>query len=439
MIDGVATFIKKRKLVERSDKVLVAVSGGVDSMVLIHVLRALDYDVSVAHMNFQLRGDASDKDESFVRDWCISRNVGFISKEVDTYSEKKAGGLSTQMAARKLRYDWFDELCQNSGFNKIATAHHLNDSLETMILNLVKGTSVKGLAGIPTINDKVIRPLLNISKEEILKYARDERIVWREDLTNADSKYQRNMVRNEVVRLLERINPSLIETFKSTRERMIGADEIVENMVAQLREEHLSESEDELRLSWFKGSSGHLLLLSELLRSYGVSYSLACEIGQEHSSGKIFLTLTHKIVYDRHRLLFQKIDHRSNEPLEISKPNRSYTWGDWKITINSVNSDNIEFRNEKTGYFDEGRIHFPVKVRSQKEGDSFVPLGMNGKKKVSDFMIDAKIPLTQKDDIPIFESKADIFWVGGHRMDDRFKVQKTSKRVIKIEVEKCGG
>lgn len=436
MIDRVATFIKKRKLIQRSDKVLVAVSGGVDSMVLLHVLKELDYDISVAHMNFQLRGDASDQDETFVRDRCAHLKVSFASKKVDIESEKRENGLSTQMAARKLRYDWFDELCHENGFTKIATAHHLNDSFETMLLNLVKGTGIKGLSGIPATNDKVVRPLLDNAKEDLTKYAKDEGIIWREDSSNADSKYQRNLIRNEVIPFLEKINPSLIETFKSTSDRVIGANAVVENVVDQLRKEHWNESEGELSLTWFDGSEGHVLLLSELLRPYKVSYTLACEIGEEHSSGKIFLTSTHKVVYDRERLLFRQTESESIKPIEILEAKGTHKWGDWKIIMGLVDRDDIQFGSEREGYFDEGQISFPLKVRSWKEGDLFIPLGMKGKKKISDFLIDQKIPLISKEGIPILESKGEIIWIGGFRLDDRFKVQNNSIRAVKIEIEK---
>ena len=435
MIDRVATFIGERQLIQRSDKVLVAVSGGVDSMVLVHILRELNYDVSVAHMNFQLRGDASNQDEIFVRNWCRRRNVSFISKKVDTHSEMRSSQLSTQMAARKLRYNWFEELCRNCGFKKIATAHHLNDSFETVLLNLVKGTSIRGLIGISRVNDKIVRPLIDISKVSLVKFATDEGITWLEDATNADSKYQRNLIRNEVIPLLERLNPSLIETFKSTNERIIGANEVVENAVAQLRDEHWNESEGALGLSWFNGSFGHLLFLSELLRPYKVNYSLACQIGKDHSSGKIFLTPTYKIIYDRQRLIFKKIKHTSIEPIEIPRSTGIYEWGYWKIIVDFVDRGNVLFGNEKVGYLDEDTISFPVKVGSWKKGDSFYPLGMKGKKKISDFFIDAKIPITSKANIPIFKSGSDIIWLGGLQLDDRFKIQNNSLRVIKIEIE----
>ncbi len=435
MIDRVATFIENEQLIDPMDKVLVAVSGGVDSMTLINILRSLDFDVSVAHMNFQLREEASNQDEEFVKNWCDMHEIACHTRRVDTIDVAEKDQISTQMAARQLRYDWFQELCKEHGYKRIATAHHLNDSLETVLLNLTKGTGIRGLAGIPATNGKVIRPFLEISKEEILAYAKESKLKWREDASNADTKYQRNLIRNEVVPLLEKINPSLIETFISTGTRMTGTNELIQQLVETIRNENFAEGGQQLNMLWYDGSAGHVVVLSELLRPYGVSYSQACDIGKNHPSGKIFYTTTHQIVYDRDRLVFNKVENLSIEPIDIESSEGKYIWGKCKISIENVNSVDIKFDNSNVAYFDAGKIVFPIKIRQWSEGDWFIPFGMKGKKKVSDFFIDTKIPLTLKNRIPIFESGGNVIWIGGYRVDDRYKVGDSLMRCIKITVD----
>ncbi|MCP4458593.1 MAG: tRNA lysidine(34) synthetase TilS [Cytophagales bacterium] len=435
MIERVRAFIENKKLANTTQKILVAVSGGVDSIVLVHLLKELAHDVAVAHTNFQLRGEASDKDEQFVKDWCESNGVVCHARRVNTAGVADQQGISIQMAARELRYSWFEELLEEHNYQKIATAHHLNDSLETVLLNLTKGTGIRGLAGIPAVNERLIRPLIEITKEEILAYAKERDLKWREDTSNADSKYQRNFIRNEVVPLLRNINPSLLETFKSTSDRICGANELIQEMVNTIRNENFNtEGEERLNMLWFDGSAGHLVILSELLRPFGVSYSLACEIGEGHESGKVFLTTSHTILYDRDQLIFTKNENLVSEPLEITKPEETFVWGNWKITVNMVNPEDAVFGDEQVAHFDASKAIIPITVRFWQEGDWFIPLGMTGKKMVSDFMIDNKIPLTFKSKIPIFDSGSKIMWIGGYRVDDRYKVGEETKEVVRVEI-----
>jgi len=433
MIERIRTFIQKKGLIDRSEKVLVAVSGGVDSMVLIHLLKELGYQVSVAHMNFNLRGEASDADESFVKEWCSANAVTCFTHKVDTKGAAARAGISIQMAARNLRYAWFEELCEAKGFHKIATAHHLNDSFETLLLNLTKGTGIKGLLGIPTQNRKVIRPLIEGSKEDILAYAKKNRIVWIEDASNSQMKYQRNLIRHEVIPMLQKINPSLLDTYRSTRDRMSGVNQLVVQMVQEIGNKNLV-GEERLNMTWFDGSSGHKVILAELLRQFGVTYSLACEIGQAHMSGKVFLTNSHEILFDRNQLVFNEIDSQGLSSIEIQKTEGTYTWGNWKITLEVIPREAVEIKNEQVAYFDIEKIIFPLQIGPFKRGDWFIPLGMKGRKKVSDFMIDEKISLHRKERIPIFETSGIVMWVGGCRIDDRFKIGEGSEKVLRIEL-----
>jgi len=433
MIERIRTFIQKKGLIDLSEKVLVAVSGGVDSMVLIHLLKELGYQVSVAHMNFNLRGEASDADESFVKEWCSANAVTCFAHKVDTKSAAAREGISIQMAARNLRYAWFEKLCEAKGVHKIATAHHINDSFETQLLNLTKGTGIKGLLGIPSQNGKVIRPLIEISKEEILMYAKINGIAWIEDASNSHLKYQRNLIRHEVIPVLQKINPSLLDTYRSTSDRMSGVNQLVVQMVQEIGNKNLVGVE-RLKMNWFDGSLGHKVILAELLRQFGVTYSLACEIGQEHMSGKVFLTNSHEILYDRDQLVFNKIDRQGIPSIEIPKAKGTYTWDNWKITVDIITKDEVEFKNEQVAYFDRDKIDFPIRVRSSIDGDWFIPLGMRGKKKVSDFMIDEKIPLIHKKGIPIFETDGIVMWIGGYRIDDRFKIGEKCEKVLRIEL-----
>lgn len=431
MIERVHAFLDAHGLNSQS-ALLVAVSGGVDSMVLMDVLLRLGFRPAVAHMNFGLRGAASDADEQFVQAYCKANDLTFHTKQV---SLSKGEGESTQMQARALRYDWFKELMTSFGYMRILTAHHLNDSLETTLLNLTKGTGIAGLTGIPVDNHSVVRPLGMLAKMEVEAYAKTHGLAWREDASNQSTTYQRNKIRHKVIPVLEEINPGLTDTFKHTLERLQGTAELLNGRVNELRDAHLIQGEqDELALSWLTDDSVGWLLLSELLRPYGVSYTLAKEMAQSMESGRIFLTATHRLLINRGTLLITKEIPKVLSLLTIERPGH-YVWGRFEVTVETrQKTDFHKPTSEAYAFFDADRVGLPFEVRSWQQGDTFVPLGMSGKKKLSDFMIDTKIPLTLKAHIPVFVFQKEIFWLGGYRVDDRFKVTPQTQQLMWIKL-----
>lgn len=433
MIERVKAFILAQDLIKYGDKVLLAVSGGMDSMVLLKVLCELNFDVVVAHMNYQLRGEESDLDEKLVSKVCEYLKIPCFVKRVRVSEDE-----SIQLEARRLRYTWFEQLAKEEKIDKIATAHHLNDSLETALLNLVKGTGIMGAAGIPLWNGQVVRPLLGVTKQEIEKYATDEGIEWREDASNKESKYQRNLIRNEVLPLLERINPSVANTFKSTRERMIGVKQLVLEELQKLRNQFFKVEDDSITidLQWIQKSEKDLMLLSELLKEFGVSYVQAKDIFECELSGSQFETSTHLLFLDRKKLIVKSLDQ--HETLEILiKSSGEYEWGNRTILVSEVKLEEVDTKfPSNVAFLDGSKINLPIQLRSWQLGDEFQPFGMKGRKKLSDFFIDEKVPVSVKKKIPIFAHANKIIWVGGIRIDDKYKVTSQTEKVLKIEIRK---
>jgi tRNA(Ile)-lysidine synthase len=432
MIERVRLIVDAYQLNKVDSKLLVGVSGGMDSMVLVDILMALQCNIHIAHMNYGLRGAESDADEAFVKQY--AHDNGLVCHIV--YADmKELGGESVQMAARSKRYNWFNKLIHANGYDYLLTAHHLNDSLETTLLNLAKGTGIKGLTGMSMKKGNLLRPLLTTKKGELLAYAEERKLKWREDATNAESKYQRNKIRNQVVPILEELNPALLDTFLSTKERLEGVNALLRKEVEVIRKQHLTiESKVvALDLSWYSASAMNDVLLSELLKPYGISFGIAKEIGRCQVSGAIFYSDEYQLNVDRGKLLISLKSTDSPNPIEISS-NGIYSWGDWEIETEVETTAKIDHQSTDVLHVDLAKIDLPVLVRSWEEGDFFIPLGMSGKKKISDFMIDHKIPLTLKKGIPMFVSGQDIFWIGGYRMDDHYKITDQTKEVLKIKI-----
>lgn len=397
-------------------------------MVMADLIRGLENEVGVAHMNFQLRGNDSDQDEELVRNWCSQNKIVFYANKT-----KLTGETSTQMEARDQRYKWFMELCEEHGYTKILTAHHLDDSLETVLLNLTKGTGINGLVGIPDGNGNVVRPMLDFTKKEITEYAEKNGVSWREDRTNETCDYQRNLIRNEVVPVLQKINPSLEQTYKRTNQRIIGTSEIIAQKVSELGIEIDWESQPiVIPMEWITGSISDRVLLYEMLKPIKVSDFVVEEILATKESGRVFEVGEWTICKDREQLVISRNDFEDTK-VEIHQPGK-FDWRNLEILVETIPKGSMA-SDAEIGQFEAEDLEFPIKVRSWKDGDHFVPLGMSGKKKLSDFMIDQKIPRTLKKNIPIFENKnGEIFWVGGYRIDDRFKVKDGDQKIIQITI-----
>lgn len=428
MIDKVKNFIEKQGLLAPDDPVLLAVSGGVDSMVLAHVLKKLDYKLSVAHMNFQLRGQDSDDDENFVAHWCRQYNVPFFARKVQQKEQE-----SVQLWARNERYQWFEQLREIEGFTNLAMAHHLDDSLETVLYNLTKGTGISGLSGIPIRNGWIVRPLMACTKAEIEAFAIEEGVLWREDTSNAENKYLRNKLRNQVIPVLIEINPALTDTFGQTLERIRDVKEVFSLKVEEIKAQHLkAESEPfYLDLRWLETEPGAASLLFEILKPYGLTFEQVKQLINSEATGKVVQNDAYLFNKDRGGLWV--VPQTTQQEIWIDKPG-NFRWHGYEVVVEELEEDFVITDSENTAVLDAEKVQFPICLRSWKEGDAFRPLGMKGKKKLSDFMIDAKIPLSLKNKVPIFETKGAICWVGGYQIDDRFKWREDTKKVLRIKL-----
>ncbi len=420
-------FVSINGLIDPSDKVLVAVSGGVDSMVLADLLLKEGFTISVAHCNYSLRGKESDEDAEFVRQWAKTNEVPCHTKRVEL------GEVSVQLAARNARYEWFSELVKDFEYQKIATAHHLDDSLETVLYNLSRGTGIRGMTGVAIKKDNLIRPLLFASKKGIYQYAEESGIDWREDSSNATQAYDRNFIRQKVIPRLSELNPSLIETYKDTKERLAHVSEIIESRVEEVRSKFGEKigSRYKLDLSWISERSD-LSILSEILSKYGFNYTTCKDIFDvRDKAGKQFLSEKWRLTIDRDRLYIEESEGGEMTSLSIQSEGK-YQFEDSSIELTKLDRSKVHIEDDPSvALLDADQIQFPLTVRSWKEGDRFKPLGMDHSKKVSDFLIDEKVPLALKNDIKVLVSGNDIIWIIGHRISNDFKIREGTQNVLK--------
>ncbi|MGB3466860.1 MAG: tRNA lysidine(34) synthetase TilS [Cyclobacteriaceae bacterium] len=427
-------FINVNNLFTADEKILLAVSGGVDSVCLSHLFKQAGFKFAIAHCNFQLRAEDSEEDEAFVEALAQSLEVPFHSVKFDTNKNAEEGRISIQMAARNLRYDWFAKLMRAHGYVKLATAHHQNDNIETVLFNLAKGTGISGLRGIKKANNGTIRPLLFAMKSEILAYATKHSLEWREDISNASDKYHRNYIRQKVVPALTAINPSFEQNFSFTTDRIALAEKALAKMVDQYRERCVVQKTDHLQIDCKQ--IGEYALLYEILRPYGFSLRQSVDIFSDSEiSGKEYFSEQYWLVKDREYLvLTEKPTERQSVLLE--QDDRAMTAGKLKLNI-SVTENQVKILPDPAiAILDYDKLKFPLKIRDWKEGDKFRPLGMRGKKKVSDFMIDNKIPLNLKKSYRVLESAGEIVWLIGLRIDERYKINETTEKVYQIELDK---
>ncbi|MEQ8553254.1 MAG: tRNA lysidine(34) synthetase TilS [Cyclobacteriaceae bacterium] len=436
MLEYFLSFIHEHLLVRDGERTLVAVSGGVDSMVMADLFLQSPFSFAVTHVNFGLRGEESNKDEALVREWCASRQVPCFVQHAPSQIFEHSD--STQMAARDFRYQYFDVLMQKEGFHKLATAHHLDDSLETALFNFTKGTGLRGLQGISAIKGDIIRPLLFAGKEDIIAYAKERKICWREDATNRTDAYQRNKIRHQVIPALKSINPGLLRTFTSVAQRVTDARELIEEIVQDLlrNHKHVEGSTTRIAMKWMSQYQHTGAILHEMLREYGFSYVQARQIQASvvsENAGKLFYSDLYELNVDREQLVIKEKQAflEENKPLRV--PGVTIIGKRW-IDADIISGNEISDVNDPCiAYFDLDKLK-SAKVTHWKEGDTFNPLGMKGKKKVSDFMIDSKIPLTLKKDVLILRSQEEIAWIIGYRLDDRFKVTAETKKMLRLQL-----
>ena len=416
-------------------KLIIAVSGGVDSIVLFHLCLKLKLNFFVAHCNFKLREKESDLDEKFVRDLAIKHNIKFYTKSFNTKKLSSNYNKSIQMVARELRYSWFEELSKELNVKHILTAHHLDDSLETFLINLSRGSGIDGLLGIPRVNDTVYRPLLIFKKDEILSYAKENKISWREDSSNRKQDYLRNQIRIEVLPKLKEINPNLLDNFSKSIDRLQQSKSIIKDKIDDFIK-NVSFTRDEkiyFEINKIKKVTNIDAYLYELLKRYNFTQWNDIRGLLDSQSGKQIISKTHKLLKDREHLILVKNSEVENKTALINKSSKEVAVSLGKIKLSIAKK--ISKEDSDVIYLDSAKLDFPLKVRNLLSGDYFYPFGMNGKKKVSKYLKDKKISIYDKDKVLILEtSKNKIIWVVGMRLDDRFSVTDNTKEITKIKL-----
>ena len=435
MLNRFLSFIKKHALNSEGNKWLLAVSGGMDSMVLLNLCYQAGFNISVAHCNFNLRGEESDADAQFVKDTCYKLKIPYFEKHFATKEYASEHGISTQMAARDLRYAWFNELLSEQNLDQLAVAHHAQDNLETVLLNLARGTSISGLRGMLPKSGNIVRPLLSFERSEIKNFAKQENIEWREDSSNASDNYKRNYLRHQVIPAFTELNAGFYSTFQNTLEKNLEVERVFQEKVNALKP-YIEEVENGYRFSkdQIVQSGIGALQLSELLKPFGLNYEQSKEllVALEGISGKIFVSISHQFLVDREYVFISEHQTKEFDPFLIEEEQEQFTLSEQNYRIERLNSNSEIDRNSSNAFLDFDKLTFPLRIRAWEEGDYFFPLGMKGKKKLSDFMIDQKIPLNLKDQIRVLTSDENIVWVIGYRIDDRYKTNDLTKEILRI-------
>lgn len=417
-------------------RLIIAISGGVDSVVLAHLCKSLNFNFALAHCNFNLREEESNADEDFILDLGDALDVEVFVQNFDTQAYADDNKRSIQMAARELRYDWFAELAQQLKFDYILTAHHADDNLETFLINFTRGTGLNGLTGIPMINDTIVRPLLPFSREAIELYARENNIEWREDSSNSSRKYLRNKLRHEVVPILKEINPQLLDSFQNTTENLNDTSDIVEESLdAVLKRAIVSIDANGITFKalQFKKLNNPKAYLFEMFKDYGFTQWKDIVNLLDAESGKQVLSNSHRLIKHREHLILTDIKFKIPQSISI---NETDTLVDTTLgTLSFGPVDAVSDKSNSIIYLDNDKVVFPLELRLWNAGDTFQPLGMTGKKKVSKYLKDEKLSLVEKENIWVLTSENDILWVVGKRADERYKVTGKTKHILKIEID----
>lgn len=433
MLKTIRAFIESEKLLPENSPVGVGLSGGADSVALLHVLVRLGYRCIALHCNFHLRGEESDRDERFSRELAESLDVPFFSIDFDTVAYAEKNRLSIEMAARELRYRWFEEKRIELGMQAIAVAHHRDDSVETVLLNLIRGTGIRGLSGIRPRNGAVVRPLLATDREMILQWLAQENYSYITDSTNLSDLYTRNFIRLRVLPLLEEIQPAVRQTLARSAENLSEVETIYLSFVDEAIRS-LFADEERIAIDKLLALPAPKTVLYELLKRYGFNRVVAQEVYRSLTgeSGKMFYSPDYRVVKDRNYLLLAKRELCDDETshtidslddLQILPLALSYE-------ALALSPDFVFEPHKNTAYFDRDKIQFPLTLRRWQKGDWFIPFGMKGKKRLSDYFSDHKYSRIEKENAWVLCCGNDIIWIVGERTDNRFRVDQATKEVL---------
>jgi tRNA(Ile)-lysidine synthase len=431
-------YVSEHQLFNGTDHVLLAVSGGKDSVLMAQLFKLAGYHFSIAHCNFNLRADEAQRDEAFVKLLAEQLEVPFYVAHFDTKGFAEQEGISTQMAARALRYRWFEELRQQHNYQYIALAQHQNDAIETVLLNLVRGTGISGLHGILPKRGHLIRPMLFLSRLEIDRLADENNLTYVEDSSNQSSKYARNKLRLQVIPHLREINPNLEETFVHNIARFAETEALLQQVVEQTRKLlfKVEGATVELSIEKVKQLNPQRLLFFELLKPFQFTTAVVNEVlsSLDKQSGTSFYSNTHRLTIDRGSFIITLKEQSAKEIFYLHAEGDILLPHGQKLSLKIVNE--VDFSaNKKLAYADAALLIFPLVLRYREDGDRFKPLGMKSFKKLSNFLVDEKVPLPQKDKVPLLiNGNSEMIWIVGMRQDERYKVTARTKKVAIFEL-----
>ena len=435
MLHKISTYIDKHNLLRAGDTVIVGLSGGADSVALLHVLVRLNYACIAAHCNFHLRGEESDQDEVFARQIAGSLHIPYYNKDFDTIGYAEQQHISVEMAARELRYNWFETLRTAHNARVIAVAHHQDDSVETVLLNLIRGTGIRGLSGIRPVRDSIVRPFLETTRQEILDWLSSQNITYRTDSSNLSDKYTRNYLRLHILPMMETLNPSVKETIARTAGHLSDIAVIYTDFIEKERQ-RLMDKQQRISVPDLLQSVAPQTILYELIKPFGFTRLLSESVYHSLSGepGKIFYAPDSgfQIVKDRDFLLITAKQTKNNTVYTIHANDAIET----PIRLTTKRSERTaDFRIEKSKTavsFDFDKLTFPLTLRTWRKGDWFVPFGMKGRKKLSDYFSDRKFDRNRKEQTWLLCNGSDIIWIIGERMDDRYKINKSTKNILTV-------
>jgi len=432
-------YINEEQLFTHQEKLLLGVSGGIDSVVLAHLTNRIGNDFAIAHCNFNLRGDESDEDEVFVKEITKDYGVKYFSESFPTADFAMEKGISIEMAARELRYNWFEKTRKENGFDKVVVAHHLDDVLETFILNLSRGTGIRGLSGIKPKSGNVLRPMLFATRIEIEEYAQENELDFRFDSSNDDIHFRRNKVRHQILPLLEEMNPSFRGNLHRTIQNLAATENVYLEKIDDVRKQVLKNEGSWITIDKGKISQQQPLsvYLFEMIKPFGFNSTSVEQIADSLYStpGNQFFSATHRLVIDREKLIITP-NEPSNQKLYYIERNQDLVCDpfEMKITIETHLPGYKIPREKQVAVFDLDKINFPLVIRKWQQGEYFRPLGMSDFKKLSDFFIDEKLSIPEKENTWVIASDNKIIWIVGHRIDDRFKITRETSQILRMEL-----
>lgn len=438
-VQNFTAYVEQHRLFNNQNNILAAVSGGMDSVLLVHLLKTAGYSFGIAHCNFQLRGAEANADQDFCRLLAAEFQVPFYTTNFDTLAHAEKQKISIQMAARELRYQWFEQIRQQHHYHALALAHHQNDTIETILLNLTRGTGIAGLHGILPKNGQWVRPLLFLNRQQITDIVSQNQLQYREDSSNASTKYARNKIRHEVIPKLKELNPNLENTFERNLTHFRELEQLLQQQVQAVKQKLVKQRGNEIHIS----KAGILqlqpqrLLLGELLKEYGFNDTILDDLISvlPKHAGRVFESAAFNLLLNRESLIITPKNNLATTPVYIEKADQEKQYAGFTLRIAHAFAPYSAAPNNYIAAVDEDLLVYPLTMRSWQEGDYFMPLGMQSRKKLSDFFINQKVPRIQKLRIPILvNGNGDIIWVAGYRLDNRYKLTSQTKKVIIFEL-----